>query len=107
VEQLKAESVGARELFDTSDDDEMREMARLELESLQAKLEQTENELRILLIPSDPNDDKNVILEIRAGTGGDEATLFAAEMLRTYARYAEKQRWKFEILKHRSRASAG
>ncbi|PYS69168.1 MAG: peptide chain release factor 1 [Acidobacteria bacterium] len=96
--QLKAESVGARELFDTSDDDEMREMARLELESLQAKLEQTENELRVLLIPTDPNDEKNVILEIRAGTGGDEATLFAAEMLRTYARYAEKQRWKFEIL---------
>jgi len=96
--QLKVELVGARELFDTSEDDEMREMARLELESLQTKLEQTENELRILLVPSDPNDEKNVILEIRAGTGGDEATLFAAEMLRTYARYAEKQRWKFEIL---------
>lgn len=96
--QLKAELVGARELFDTSDDDEMREMARVELESLQSKLEQTENELKILLIPSDPNDEKNVILEIRAGTGGDEATLFAAEMLRTYGRYAEKQRWKFEIL---------
>ena len=96
--QLKAESVGARELFDASDDDEMREMARLELESLQTKIEQTENELRVLLIPTDPNDEKNVILEIRAGTGGDEATLFAAEMLRTYARYAERQRWKFEIL---------
>ena len=96
--QLKAESVGARELFDASDDDEMREMARLELESLQTKIEQTENELRVLLIPTDPNDEKNVTLEIRAGTGGDEATLFAAEMLRTYARYAERQRWKFEIL---------
>jgi peptide chain release factor 1 len=55
-------------------------------------------ELKLLLIPSDPNDEKNVILEIRAGTGGDEATLFAAEMLRMYARYAEKQRWRFEIL---------
>jgi peptide chain release factor 1 len=96
--QLKAESSGARELFDTSDDDEMREMARLELESLQTKLENAEQELRLLLIPSDPNDEKNVILEIRAGTGGDEATLFAAEMLRTYARYAERHRWKFEIL---------
>jgi peptide chain release factor 1 len=95
---LKAELVGARELFDTSDDDEMREMARLELDSLQAKLEQTENDLKVLLIPSDPNDEKNVILEIRAGTGGDEATLFAAEMLRTYSRYAEKQGWRFEIL---------
>jgi len=95
---LKTELVGARELFDTSDDEEMREMARLELESLQSRLEKTEEELRILLIPSDPNDEKNVILEIRAGTGGDEATLFAAEMLRTYGRYAEKQRWRFEIL---------
>ena len=95
---LKTELAGARELYDTSDDEEMREMARLELESLQSRLEKTEEELRILLIPSDPNDEKNVILEIRAGTGGDEATLFAAEMLRTYARYAEKQRWRFEIL---------
>ena len=95
---LKAELVGAKELFDTSDDDELREMARLELDSLQTKLDQTENDLKILLVPSDPNDEKNVILEIRAGTGGDEATLFAAEMLRTYARYAEKQRWRFEIL---------
>jgi peptide chain release factor 1 len=98
LKQLKEELVGARELYDTSDDDEMREMARLELESLQAKLEQTENDLKILLIPTDPNDEKNVILEIRAGTGGDEATLFCAEMLRMYSRYAEKQRWKFEIL---------
>ncbi len=96
--QLKAELVGAKELFDTSDDEEMREMARLELESLQTKLDATEQDLKVLLIPSDPNDEKNVILEIRAGTGGDEATLFAAEMLRTYSRYAEKQKWKFEIL---------
>ena len=95
---IKAELVGARELYDTSDDDEMREMARLELESLQTKLDATEQELKILLVPSDPNDEKNVIVEIRAGTGGDEATLFAAEMVRMYARYAEKQRWKFEIL---------
>lgn len=95
---IKAELVGARELFDTSDDDELREMARLELDSLQAKLEQTENDLKILLVPSDPNDEKNVILEIRAGTGGDEATLFAAEMVRMYSRYAEKQGWRFEIL---------
>lgn len=95
---LKAELVGAKELFDTSDDEEMREMARLELDSLQTKLNDTDKELKLLLVPSDPNDEKNVILEIRAGTGGDEATLFAAEMLRTYARYAERQRWRFEIL---------
>jgi peptide chain release factor 1 len=95
---LKNELVGARELLDTSDDDEMREMARLELETLQTKLDDTEKELKLLLIPSDPNDEKNVILEIRAGTGGDEATLFAAEMVRMYSRYAEKQRWRFEVL---------
>jgi peptide chain release factor 1 len=95
---LKNELTGARELFDTSDDDEMREMARLELETLQTKLDDSEKELKLLLIPSDPNDEKNVILEIRAGTGGDEATLFAAEMVRMYSRYAEKQRWRFEVL---------
>jgi peptide chain release factor 1 len=95
---LKAEYAGARELLDTTDDAEMREMALLELETLQAKLDEADKELKVLLIPSDPNDEKNVILEIRAGTGGDEATLFAAEMVRMYSRYAEKQRWKFEVL---------
>jgi peptide chain release factor 1 len=95
---LKAELAGARELYDTSDDDEMREMARLELETLQTRLEETDQQLKLLLVPTDPNDEKNVILEIRAGTGGDEATLFAAEMVRMYSRYAEKQRWRFEVL---------
>src|SRR5437773_8264259 len=76
----------------------MRELARVEVESLQAQLEQTESDLKLLLVPEDPNDEKNVILEVRAGTGGDEATLFAAEMLRMYARYAERQRWRMEIL---------
>jgi len=95
---LKKELADARELLDTSDDDEMREMARLELESLQSKIEKADNELKLLLIPTDPNDERNVILEIRAGTGGDEATLFAAEMVRMYSRYAEKQRWRFEVL---------
>ena len=95
---LKTELTGARELFDTSDDEEMREMARLEMETLQTRLEETDKELKLLLIPSDPNDEKNVIVEIRAGTGGDEATLFAAEMLRMYGRYAEKQRWRFEVM---------
>src|SRR5215204_295837 len=95
---LKNELTGARELLDTSDDDEMREMARLELETLQIKLDDADRELKLLLIPTDPNDEKNVILEIRAGTGGDEATLFAAEMVRMYSRYAERQRWRFEVL---------
>jgi peptide chain release factor 1 len=96
--QLKAELSGAKELLDLSDDEEMREMARVEVESLQSRASQIEEALRFLLIPSDPNDEKNVIVEIRAGTGGDEATLFAAEMLRMYQRYAERQGWRFEIL---------
>jgi peptide chain release factor 1 len=95
---LKAELESTRELHDTADDEEMREMARLEVESLQTRLDEADRELKLLLIPTDPNDEKNVILEIRAGTGGDEATLFAAEMVRMYSRYAEKQRWKFEVL---------
>ena len=95
---LKAELEGAQELVEGADDDEMREMARSEVETLQRKLEATDTELKLLLVPSDPNDEKNVIVEIRAGTGGDEATLFAAEMVRMYSRYAERQRWKFEVL---------
>jgi peptide chain release factor 1 len=95
---LNEEIAGTRELLDTADDEEMREMARVELETLQARVEENEKELKLLLIPTDPNDEKNVILEIRAGTGGDEATLFAAEMVRMYARYSEKQRWRFEVM---------
>src|SRR6266542_409030 len=95
---LKTELSGARELLNTADDEEMREMARQEVATLEERLAATENDHKLLLIPSDPNDDKNVILEIRAGTGGDEATLFAAEMLRLYSRYAERQGWRFEVL---------
>ena len=95
---LTSELADARELMDTSDDEEMREMARLEFDSLQTRIDDADRELKLLLIPTDPNDEKNVILEIRAGTGGDEATLFAAEMVRMYSRYAEKQRWRFEVL---------
>ncbi len=95
----KAQLADAKELYDASyDDEEMRELARAEMDELQQRLEQTEAELRLLLLPRDPNDEKNVILEIRAGTGGDEATLFAAEMLRMYGRYAERQGWRMEIL---------
>jgi peptide chain release factor 1 len=98
LKSLQDELAGARELLDTADDEEMRELARAEAESLQARVERAEEALRFLLIPSDPNDEKNVIVEIRAGTGGDEATLFAAEMLRMYQRYAERQGWRLEIL---------
>jgi peptide chain release factor 1 len=98
LNSLKEELAGAQELFDTADDEEMREMARAEVEELQSHVAQLEESLRFLLIPSDPNDEKNVIVEIRAGTGGDEATLFAAEVLRMYQRYAERQGWRFEVL---------
>ncbi len=98
LKTLQQEQAGARELFDLGDDEEMREMARAEIDALQGQIDQLEEELRVLLLPTDPNDEKNVILEIRAGTGGDEATLFAAEMLRMYARYAERQRWRMEVL---------
>ena len=79
-------------------DREMLQYAQEELEKLEARLSQVEQEMKVLLVPKDPNDDRNVILEIRAGTGGDEASLFAAELFRMYTRYAEAQRWKVEVL---------
>src|SRR5687767_2856518 len=78
-------------------EDELRELANLELSELQQKEPTLENEMRILLQPKDPNDEKNVFVEIRAGTGGDEASLFAAEIMRMYIRYAERMRWRTEI----------
>jgi peptide chain release factor 1 len=98
LKSLQDELAGAQELYDTVDDDEMREMARVEIDELQSRVQRAEEALRFLLIPSDPNDEKNVIVEIRAGTGGDEATLFAAEVMRMYQRYSERQGWRFEIL---------
>ncbi len=79
-------------------DAELKAYAQEELTRLEERLAVTEGELKVLLVPKDPNDEKNVVLEIRAGTGGDEATLFAAEMFRMYTRYAETQRWKVEVL---------
>ncbi|HEY6305045.1 MAG TPA: peptide chain release factor 1 [Candidatus Angelobacter sp.] len=79
-------------------DAELKAYAQEELTRLQERLAATETELKLLLVPKDPNDEKNVVLEIRAGTGGDEATLFAAEIFRMYSRYAEMQRWKVEVL---------
>src|ERR1700726_1685503 len=79
-------------------DPEMRAYAQEELDKLEARVGAVEEDLKFLLLPKDPNDEKNVILEIRAGTGGDEATLFAAELFRMYDRYAESKRWKVEVL---------
>ncbi|HUJ15323.1 MAG TPA: peptide chain release factor 1 [Thermoanaerobaculia bacterium] len=78
-------------------EDELRELAELELADLQSKEPKLEDQLRVLLQPRDPNDEKNVFVEIRAGTGGDEASLFAAEIMRMYVRYAESKRWKVEM----------
>lgn len=98
VKKMQEDLTGAKEVLDLTDDEEMRELAELEIAELEENVEKAEEKLKFLLIPKDPNDEKNVILEIRAGTGGDEATLFAAEVLRMYARYAERQGWKFETL---------
>ncbi len=89
---------GARQLLVDSDDPEMKQMAHDEEHALEARHEIVERELKLLLIPKDPNDEKNVIVEIRAGTGGDEASLFAGELFRMYSRYAETQGWRVEIL---------
>ena len=88
---------GAEELVNGADA-EMRDLAREELKTLEVQREAVLQELKILLIPKDPNDEKNVILEIRAGTGGDEAALFAADVFRMYSRFAEKQGWRIEVM---------
>jgi len=82
----------------TESDADMREMAQAELAELEPKLATTEEELKVLLLPKDPNDDKNIVLELRAGTGGDEASLFVSEVFRMYLRFAEQHKWKVEIL---------
>ena len=87
-----------RELLEGETDAEMVNLARTELGELEQRLAKVEEDLRLSLTPKDPNDEKNVILEIRAGTGGDEATLFAAEIMRMYARYAERQGWRVQVL---------
>jgi peptide chain release factor 1 len=94
--KVAADAKDAREVLASTDDAEMKSMAQEEIKALDARIATLAEELRVLLLPTDPNDAKNVILEIRAGTGGDEATLFAAEMFRMYTRYAEAQGWKVD-----------
>jgi len=95
---LKKGIAESRVMLAEEKDPEMRAYAQEELDKLEARVAAVEAELKVLLLPKDPNDEKDVILEIRAGTGGDEATLFAAEMFRMYTRYAETQGWKVEVL---------
>ncbi|HEY9736899.1 MAG TPA: peptide chain release factor 1 [Trichocoleus sp.] len=97
--QTGEELVGAREVYkDASGDPEMREIAAMEVEALQQQLEQLEARLKVLLLPRDPNDEKNIMLEIRAGTGGDEASIWAGDLLRMYSRYAEGQNWRVKLV---------
>lgn len=87
----------AKNILANEKDSELREMAKMELDDLQPKLEPLEEKIKLLLIPKDPEDDKNAIIEIRAGTGGDEASLFAGELMRMYVKFAESKNWKTEI----------
>jgi len=96
--QIEKDLAGAHQMIAEGDDPEMKQMAYDEEKQLVAKKEIVERELKVLLLPKDPNDEKSVIVEIRAGTGGDEAALFAAELFRMYSRYAETQNWKVEVL---------
>ncbi len=88
-------------------DPEMRELAKAELTELENQKESLEQKIKLLLLPKDPNDEKNVLLEIRAGTGGEEAALFAADLFRMYSRYAERKRWKVEVLSSHSTGIGG
>ena len=90
--------LGTKQMLVEAEDAELKQLAHDEERELEARRETVERELKFLMLPKDPNDDKNVILEIRAGTGGDEASLFAGELFRMYSRYAESQGWKLEIL---------
>jgi peptide chain release factor 1 len=96
--QLEKDLAGAHQMIAETEDQEMKQMAYDEEKQLVAKKEIAERELKVLLLPKDPNNEKSVIVEIRAGTGGDEAALFAAELFRMYSRYAETQGWKVEVL---------
>lgn len=96
--KAKREYDEAKEMLEEKLEDDFREMVEGEMEEAKEKLEQLENTLKVLLLPKDPNDEKNVIVEIRAGTGGDEAGLFAGDLYKMYTRYAEKNNWRTEVL---------
>ena len=97
----------AKDILANDKDEEMREMARMEISELEPALEQMEEEIKLLLIPKDPQDDKNAILEIRGGTGGDEAAIFAGDLLRMYTKYIESKGWRYEITSFSDGAAGG
>ena len=88
----------SKQILEEESDEELRELAKMELSESEALLEEYENELKILLVPKDPNDEKNVIIEVRGGAGGDEAALFAGDLFRMYSRYAERRGWKTSLM---------
>lgn len=96
--KAKEELEDAKEILEMETDQELRELAKMEISELEDQIKENEEELKILLLPKDPNDEKNVILEIRAGAGGEEAALFGQNLLRMYSMYAEKHRWKVELM---------
>ena len=96
--QTKEDIEAAKEILETSSDEEFRELAKMELSEKEADMETIQSEMKILMLPKDPNDDKNVIVEIRGGAGGDEAALFAGVLFRMYSMYASARRWKVELL---------
>ena len=96
--QTKEDIEAAKEILETSSDEEFRELAKMELSEKEADMETIQSEMTILMLPKDPNDDKNVIVEIRGGAGGDEAALFAGVLFRMYSMYASARRWKVELL---------
>ena len=98
--QLQKELADSQTLLKEETDEAIKDLAREEVQSLKEQLDAVEEELRVLLLPKDPNDEKNVLLEIRAGTGGEEAALFAADLFRMYSRLAERRGWKVEVLSH-------
>jgi peptide chain release factor 1 len=112
IEAFRLYETTGRQLYESQQmlregDEELREMAKEEIPQLKARIEELEQRITVLLLPKDPNDDKNVILEIRAGTGGDEAGLFAADLFRMYARFAEMSNWRVEVLSSSAASGMG
>jgi peptide chain release factor 1 len=104
---LEKELSDSQSLLKDESDEDLKAMAREEVQSLKEQMGQVEEDLRVLLLPKDPNDDKNVLLEIRAGTGGEEAALFAADLYRMYTRLAERRGWKLEVMSHSTTGLGG
>lgn len=105
--KVRHDFTSAKEVLETEKDADFRELAKAEIDELGPKVTELEEELKVMLIPKDPNDSKNVILEIRAGTGGDEAAIFAGDLFRMYEQYADSRSWKFSVLNLNEGSSGG